>query len=195
MIIIDEHLISDDLISEQFVCNLAACKGACCVQGDSGAPLDDDELATLDRIYPAVKPYLTPQGIAAIEAEGKYVWNAVGKEVTTPLIDNGTEHGPCAYIAYDVLGVAKCGIELAHRDGKTDFLKPISCHLYPIRINHYPDFLALNYDRWDICDAACANGKALAVPVYAFLREPLIRRFGEGFYEQLEGCAKHIKGE
>jgi len=135
ILIDDKVLVSLEVIEEQFLCNLDACKGACCWEGDSGAPLDKTEIATLESIYETVKPYLRPEGIAAIEAQGKSVAVEHGnfKEFATPLVDNG----PCAYMTVDNRGIAKCGIEEAYLDKKIDFPKPISCHLYPIRISEF----------------------------------------------------------
>jgi hypothetical protein len=185
MYILDEkYLLSEDIFDVDFVCNLKACKGSCCWEGDYGAPLDKDEPDILSRIYKDIKPYLTPAGIKAIEEQGKYVLDD-DDDLSTTLIDDG----PCAYINYTEDGTACCGIEKAFLDGKTDFRKPISCHLYPIRLRNLPDYIALNYEKWDICSAACQLGKELKVPVYQFLKEPLIRRFGEDFYKKVEEMA------
>lgn len=191
MIVVQDKLVSDDVVSEQFVCNLSACKGACCWEGDSGAPLEKAELAELDAIFEQVMPYLSPAGIAAIEAQGKYVWYEEAQEWGTTLVDNG----PCAYMTLDTLGVAQCGIERAWRDGVVDFRKPISCQLYPIRVekNEQVGFEALNYDRWDICSAACEKGKKEQVPVYVFLKDAIIRKYGVDFYEELDGAAQFLK--
>lgn len=190
MLIIQDKLISDDLLEEQFVCNLDACKGACCWEGDWGAPLDKEELDTLEKIYPDVKPFLSAKGIAAIEAQGTAVYYKEPKEYGTPLIDNG----PCAYMTYNDKGIAQCGIEQAHIAGKIDFKKPISCHLYPIRVNKEEalHFETLNYDQWDICSAACTLGKKLKVPVYQFVKEALIRKYGAEFYEELDAAARYL---
>lgn len=191
MIVVQDKLVSDDVVSEQFVCNLSACKGACCWEGDSGAPLEKAELAELDAIFEQVMPYLSPAGIAAIEAQGKYIWYEEAQEWGTTLVDNG----PCAYMTLDTLGVAQCGIERAWRDGVVDFRKPISCQLYPIRVekNEQVGFEALNYDRWDICSAACEKGKKEQVPVYVFLKDAIIRKYGVDFYEELDGAAQFLK--
>ncbi len=180
MILIDDTCISDDIAEKFFVCNLEKCKGACCVEGDLGAPLEESELPVLEDIYEAVKPYLTPEGIAAIEEQGKYIKDWEGDYSTTTINDR-----ECAYAFYDDKGILKCGIEQAYLEGKTDFKKPISCHLYPIRITKYENFHALNYDRWSICSDACTLGEQLGVEVYRFLKEPLIRAYGEEWYRQL----------
>jgi hypothetical protein len=190
VLIVQDILISDDIIEEQFMCNLNACKGACCWEGDFGAPLEKAELETLDHIYPDVKPFLSPAGIQAIEKQGTYTYTKEANEYSTPLIDNG----PCAYMTYDKNGVAQCGIEQAHNAGKVDFKKPISCHLYPIRVTSSADsgFQALNYDRWDICSAACELGKSQQMPVFRFVKDALIRKYGEAFYEELEAAASYL---
>jgi len=188
MILVGQAVISDDVKENFFVCDLEKCKGACCVEGDAGAPLADEETAILDDIYPLIKGYLTDEGIEAIERQGTWVRDWDGEQVTPTIGDNGA----CAYALTDERGILKCGIEQAYLEGKIGFKKPISCHLYPIRITKYDDFDALNYDRWDICSAACVLGSQLGVPVYKFLKEPLIRKYGEDWYAEL---VKEIEGE
>ena len=187
MILVEKAVISDDVKENFFVCDLEKCKGACCVEGDAGAPLEDEETGILNDIYPIIKNYLTEEGIETIERQGTWVYDRDGDKVTPTIGDNGA----CAYALTDERGMLKCGIEQAYLDGKVGFKKPISCHLYPIRITKYDDFEALNYDRWDICDAACVLGSKLGVPVYKFLKEPLIRKFGADWYaalvEEIEG--------
>lgn len=180
MIEVQSTLVHEDIISENFVCNLDKCKGACCVEGDSGAPLEKSELAILEEIYEVVKPYMTPKGIATIEENGTWVKDFEG-DYTTPCVDG---HKECAYVIWDN-GVSKCAIEKAYLDGKTNWKKPISCHLYPIRITKYPEFDVLHYDRWNICSPACSFGNQLKVPVYQFLKEPLIRKYGDSWYTEL----------
>jgi hypothetical protein len=180
-------ILSDDIKEKFFVCNLEKCKGACCVEGDLGAPLLDSELKVLDKEYEAIKPYLSEKGKAAIAEQGKYVYDEDGEYSTTTI--GGKE---CAYAIYDPKGILKCGIEQAHMDGKTDFKKPISCHLYPIRATQYEEFEALNYDRWDICNPACDFGKELGVEVYKFLKGPLVRKYGQEWYD---GLVKLIEKE
>ncbi len=181
MILIDNTCISDDIADHFFVCNLEKCKGACCVEGDLGAPLEEDELQILEEKYEQIKPYLTEAGIKAIEEQGKYIKDWEG-DYSTTTIDNQE----CAYAYYDEKKILKCGIEQAYLDGKIDWKKPISCHLYPIRITKYEHYHALNYDRWSICGDACELGDRLGVPVYKFLKEPLIRAYGEDWYRELE---------
>jgi hypothetical protein len=180
MIVIDKTYISDDVKDEFFVCNLEKCKGACCVEGDLGAPLEADELRELEENIDKILPYLSEKGKEEIKKQGLFVKDWEG-DLSTPTIE-GRE---CAYAIYDNKGILKCGIEESYIDGKSTFKKPISCHLYPIRITKYEHYEALNYDRWHICNPACSNGKDLNVKVYQFLKEPLIRKYGEAWYEEL----------
>lgn len=189
MILIDDILISDEIIEEQFVCDLNNCKGACCVDGDAGAPLEKAELKNLEQVYDQVQPYLTKEGISEIEKTGKYLYDQEFGWVT-PTIANGM----CAYGNIDKNGVVKCGIEEAYNDGKITWKKPISCHLFPIRIKKSRKGDLVNYEpREDLCSAACVLGKKLKVPVYQFLKEPIIRKYGEEFFETLEATAKHVE--
>ncbi|HEY0176122.1 MAG TPA: DUF3109 family protein [Pedobacter sp.] len=181
MIEVQNTLIHEDIIRESFVCNLNKCKGICCVEGDSGAPLEVAETAILEEIYPKIKHLLAPKGITAIEEYGKSVVDLDG-DLTTPCVDGNKE---CAYVTFEN-GITKCAIEKAHEQGIVDWQKPISCHLYPIRITKYPEFDVLNYDRWHICSDACTFGRELKVPVYTFLKGPLIRKYGEEWYTELE---------
>lgn len=181
MIVVDHVVLSDDIAEKAFVCDLQKCKGACCVEGDSGAPLEEDELAILEEIYDDVAPFLTEEGREAIKKQGFYVKDSDG-DFTTPTL-GGRE---CAYSVYDRSGVLQCGIELAWKAGKSTFKKPISCHLYPIRADKYDHYEALNYHRWHICSAACSLGDKLQVKVYQFLKEALIRKYGEEWYAKLE---------
>lgn len=185
---IDKTLISEDLIERDFVCNLNACKGACCVQGASGAPLEHGETKVLSNIYDQIKPFLRKEGIAAIESQGPFVKGWDG-EWETPLVQ-GKE---CAYVTFSDGGTAKCGIEEAYNKGVVDFKKPISCHLYPVRTRGYTEFTAVNYHKWEICDPACNLGVALKVPIYKFVKEALIRKFGSAWYEELETVAEQYR--
>lgn len=181
-------IVSEDIIEKDFVCNLSACKGACCIDGDAGAPLTKEEAEILEDIYPKVKPFLRKKGIEAIEAQGtstKNEWD----EIETPLI-NGAD---CAYVIFDNKKTALCGIEEAYNQGEIKWKKPISCHLYPIRVKDYTEFSAVNYERWDICDDACSLGKELQVPIYKFVKEALIRKFGEDWYIELEKVANKME--
>jgi hypothetical protein len=177
-------IVSEDILGKDFVCNLSACKGACCVDGDAGAPLSKEETAILESIYPQIKPFLRPEGIAAIEAQGSWAIGTEG-ELETPLIENRD----CAYVIYDG-PTALCGIEQAYNQGVVSWKKPVSCHLYPIRVKDFTEFAAVNYDKWDICSDACELGKELQVPVYKFVKEALIRRFGIDWYTELEQVAE-----
>ncbi|MCP9762581.1 DUF3109 family protein [Lacihabitans soyangensis] len=180
MILIEDTCISDDVADKFFVCDIEKCKGACCVEGDLGAPLEEVELPILEEIYEKIKPYLSPEGIKAIEEQGKYIKDWEGDYSTTTI-----DEKECAYAIYDKKGILQCGIEQAYNDGVIDFKKPISCHLYPIRVTKYESYHAINYDRWSICSDACALGDKLGVEVYKFLKEPLIRAYGEDWYKQL----------
>jgi hypothetical protein len=186
MIAIDKTLISEDLLEKKFVCDLNACKGACCVAGDSGAPLEKDELPILDSILEKVKPYMVKKGIKAVEKYGSYVIDSDG-DYTTTLVSSGAE---CAFVFFDENKIAKCAIEQTYYDGKIDWKKPISCHLYPVRITAHKEYDAVNYDKWSICKPACECGAKLDVPVYKFLKEPLIRKYGKDWFKQLEQSAK-----
>ncbi len=180
MISIDKTVLSDDIADNCFMCDLERCKGACCVEGDLGAPLEKSELKILDEIYEKVAPYLTAEGREAIIRQGKYVFDEEG-DFSTPTI-NGKE---CAYAVYDERGILKCAIEQAWMDKKIKFQKPISCHLYPIRITKYESYDALNYDRWDICLTACELGKKRKIPLYRFAKKALIRKYGIVWYNKL----------
>lgn len=185
MIAIDNVLVSDDVIEAKFVCDLHKCKGGCCEDGDAGAPLEKAEKKILNNIFEEVKPYLTAEGLAEIERQGKYVYdNEFGW--VTPTVNGGI----CAYGVRDERGIIKCAIEQAYYDGKVEWKKPISCHLYPIRIVEAKHATYVNYEPRDpLCNPACALGKKLKLPVYQFLKEPIIRKFGEEFYGVLEQVA------
>jgi hypothetical protein len=185
MIAIDKTLISEDLFDKKFVCDLNACKGACCVAGDSGAPLDRDELEILESVVEKVKPYMTAKGIKAVKKHGSYVVDSDG-DYTTTLVSEGAE---CAFVYFDEMQTAKCAIEKAYNEGVISWKKPISCHLYPVRISKYKSYDAVNYNQWDVCKPACECGKKLDVPVYKFLKEPLIRKYGKDWYARLEKSA------
>ncbi|MBR3528070.1 MAG: DUF3109 family protein [Bacteroidales bacterium] len=187
MIIVDDCIISDNLADVCFSCDLAKCKGACCVEGDCGAPLDAEEIPVLQRIYPDVKAYMSVEGIAAVEQQGVSSLD-VDKQPCTPLVDNRD----CAYAVHEH-GLTLCAIEKAWRDGKVDFQKPISCHLYPVRIEDYGEFKAVNYHEWDICRYALAKGREEGRPLYQYLKEPLVRRFGQAWYDELVEQCEQLK--
>ncbi|MES2630283.1 MAG: DUF3109 family protein [Bacteroidota bacterium] len=190
MIEIGKTLVSEEIFEEHFACDLAACKGACCVLGDSGAPLLEEELDILDDIYDDVKPFLTPEGIAALEAQGTFVIDVDG-DYGTPLI-GGKE---CAYTVFDDKGIALCGIEKAWRAGAVKWKKPISCELYPIRVTKLYEHEAINYHKWNICAPACDCGAKLKLPVFRFLKEPLIRKYGKEYFEQLMVAEEYLKSK
>lgn len=190
MIAIDNVLLSDEVVEEHFVCDLNKCKGGCCVDGDCGAPLTEEETKIIARIYPKIRSYLLPEYIAEIEKQGTHTTDDQYGYVT-PTVNGGI----CVYGYTDELGIVKCGIEKAWKEGKVKFRKPISCHLYPIRIISHPGYEAVNYEpRPSLCKPACKLGDKLKVPVYVFLKEALIRKYGEEFYEGLDAVAKKVKG-
>ena len=188
MIEIDDKIVSLDLLRECFLCDLQRCKGLCCVEGNAGAPLEAEEVAMLEAEYGHYRPYLTGEGTAAIEQQGFMVPDEEGDR-TTPLV-NGAQ---CAY-AYTENGVTLCAVERAYREGRCGFRKPISCHLYPIRVVRFSNgTLGLNYHRWEVCRPAVACGRRAGIPVYKALREPIIRRFGEEFYKALEAAEEYLR--
>lgn len=189
MIQIDNKVVGTSVLDECFICDLPKCLGACCVHGISGAPLEIEEIEILEAEMENILPYLKPEGVKAIEAQGVAVADFEG-EITTPLID-GKE---CAY-CIEENGISFCGIEKAYNAGKTTYLKPISCHLYPIRIKKFGDIIAVNYDRWDICKHAITLGNKEGVEVYKFLKYPIVRHFGEDFYNQLDEAATMLKNQ
>jgi hypothetical protein len=178
---VKDKVVSLELFEKKFVCDLNACKGACCIEGDAGAPITLEEIELLENDLDAIKPYMRPEGIAAIEKSGVFYMDWDNEPVTT--LVNGNE---CAFVYFDEQNITKCSIEQAHKDGKTTFKKPISCHLYPIRTKKYAQFEALYYNEWDICKPACACGESLNVNVFKFLKEPIIRAYGEEFYQEME---------
>lgn len=185
---IDDKLVSSELFNEQFACDIASCLGICCVHGDSGAPLDEEEKLLLENDLPQIEPYLKPEGITAIQQQGVSVIDFEG-DLVTPLINSAE----CAYSYYTKDGICFCGIEKAYFEGKTSFRKPISCHLYPIRLKQLGDSIALNYDRWIICQCAREKGAKEKTPVFRFLKEAITRKFGEDFYNQLEEAYNELK--
>lgn len=187
MINIKDVLVSDDLAETNFVCDLEACKGICCVKGDSGAPLEKEESEMLEKIYPEVAPYMTEEGKQVVIKQGCFL-NENGK-LSTPLMKNGA----CAYVFRDERGIYKCSIEKAHSEGKIDFKKPISCHLFPARVKEYESFTAVNMQQLKICDPACQLGNQLKVPTYKFLKESLTRKFGADWYAELERLVEEEK--
>jgi hypothetical protein len=182
---IDNILVSDDVVEAKFICDLAKCIGGCCEDGVAGAPLEKDELAILEHHYKDIEPYLTTEGKNEINRQGKFTYDREFGWVT-PTINGGL----CAYGFHDAHGVIKCGIEAAYYDGKLDWKIPISCHLFPIRINQKKAFTMVNYEPRDVlCKPGCVLGKKAKMPVYQFLKEALQRKFGNEFYETLHAIA------
>ena len=180
MITIDNTIISNELIEKKFVCDLKKCKGECCVEGDEGAPLEEEEISIIEDYIDRIKPYMTEEGRKVVEKIGVFDYGADG-DFVTPLVNERE----CAFTIFEN-GIAFCAIEKAFLEKEIDFQKPISCHLYPIRIQKYKDFEAVNYHQWHVCNCAVKLGEKLDVPVYEFLKEPLIRKYGEQWYKKLE---------
>jgi len=188
MLQIKDTLISLDVLEKKFVCDISKCKGACCVHGDYGAPLEAEEIEIIEKHLPKINPYLTKRGKQALKEQGMRLKDD-DDDFVTPLLD-GEE---CAFTFFEA-GIAKCAIEQAYINDDIDYQKPISCHLYPIRITKYPTFTAVNYHKWEICTPALDFGIKLGVPVYKFLKDPLIRKFGKDWYEELlQATESYIK--
>lgn len=185
MIQIQNTLISLDLIERYFLCDIGKCKGACCIEGDSGAPLEESEIAEIEKLLPTIWNDLAPQAKEIIEKQGVSYIDEEGDLVTS--IVNQKD---CVFTCYDSKGVCMCAIEKAYKEGKTDFYKPISCHLYPVRITKYDTFQAVNLHKWDICRIAETLGKRKQLRAFQFLKEPLIRVYGEQWFQELEATAK-----
>lgn len=188
MIQIDDTIIAMDIIEEKFLCDLSACKGECCVEGDSGAPLEKEEVKILEDILPLVWNDLSTEAQCIIKEQGVAYKDSDGDMVTS--IVNGKD---CVFTYYDENGICKCAVEKAYKDGKTDFYKPISCHLYPIRLEKYRNFTAVNYHRWRVCKAAVVLGEKKGLRIFQFLKDPLIRRFGELWYNELASVAEELE--
>lgn len=202
-------LISKEVLETHFTCDLNRCKGACCVAGDSGAPLEREELDQLTEVYEKVKPYMTPEGIQTVEKEGKFVYDKEDKEFVTPLIirtekqkqvlrhskDKNekarSELKECAYTYFEN-GIAGCAIEKAYNEKKIDFRKPVSCHLYPIRIKKENGYDKLRYDKWNVCSPACALGKQTRIPVFEFVSAALLRKYGGDWLSELREAVKYL---
>lgn len=187
---IDDTLISEEVFDRKFVCDLSACKGACCVEGESGAPLEEHELSLIEKAAKASMDYLPQAAKDRLEITGFHEKDEDG-DLVTPLMGEGKE---CVYTVFDKNKVAKCGLELAWLDGKSDWQKPVSCHLYPLRLAQLKDFVAVNMHKWHICEPACECGAKLDVPVYKFLKAGLVRRFGEDWFQQMELADKLRQG-
>ena len=189
MIQIDNKIISLDIFENHFACDLNSCKGACCVEGDSGAPLLLAEKNILEEIYKKIKPYMSQEGIDVVEKEGPTVIDIDG-DLTTTLVKNKE----CSFVVFEN-GIAKCSIEQAYNDNIIDFKKPISCHLFPIRITEYSNFDAINYEKIKICEPACECGSNLKLPLFVFLKQAIIRKYGGDFYKELLLVSKNLKRE
>lgn len=179
MIVIDETLISDNLHRIRFHCDLERCFGACCVEGDAGAPLEAEEIEKLKEALPDVMPFMQEEGIKYVQENGVFDFDPAGNLVT-PLI-HGKE---CAFVYFDG-DIARCAIEKAFEEGLNTYRKPLSCHLYPVRIRSYTGSEAVNYHEWHVCHPALVKGRNDEVPLYIFLREPLIRKYGQAWYDRL----------
>ena len=184
MYLIKDILISDDVLKKKFVCDLQKCQGACCWEGDFGAPLSDEETQTIKNIYPKIKNLLSTSSLDKLSKSGFIENHPDNNSAVTPIMPDGA----CVYLVKDSDNIAKCSFEKAYEDGMTDFRKPISCHLYPLRIlqNKPSGFEAINYDMWDICSAACNKGEKLSVPVFRFVKDAIIRKYGLDFYNEME---------
>ncbi len=190
MLQIDNTIISLDLLEEQFVCDLSTCKGICCVEGDSGAPLEVEEIQIIEELLPVIWDDLSEKSKDIIKKQGVSYIDEDDEPVTS--IVDGRE---CVFTYFDEKGICKCAIEKAFREGKTNFYKPISCHLYPVRLQKYNEFTAVNYHRWSVCECATVLGRNLKVPVYQFLKEPLVRKFGQDWFNELEQADTEIKNQ
>jgi hypothetical protein len=188
MFLIDDILVSDDVFTQYFCCDLSKCKGCCCVEGDAGAPVKDEEINILENILDEVKPFMTEKGRKVVDEVGAFEV-AVDASLTTPLIEGRN----CAYAYQDEENITKCAIEKAFLEGKIKFRKPVSCYLYPIRVAELKDNIALNYDQWDICNDAVENGKRLNIKVFQFLKPVLKEVYGDEFYNQMSFVEKNIK--
>lgn len=185
MLHIQNTLISLDLLDQPFCCDLAGCRGGCCVEGDAGAPLEADEEEALIAVLPQIwddlsaeaKAVIEEQGIASTDRDGERVTNLVGGK-------------DCVFTCYDEKGICYCAVEKAWREGRTAFIKPLSCHLYPVRVKQYPNYMAVNYQEWSICAPGKVLGRTLGLPLYQFLKEPLIRKFGQAWYDELCQAAR-----
>ncbi|SFS99239.1 Protein of unknown function [Porphyromonadaceae bacterium NLAE-zl-C104] len=190
MIQIQNTLLSDDIFEERFICDLCKCKGECCVEGESGAPITKEEFREIEGILSEIWNDLSPKAQEVINRQG-IAYTDYDGELVTSLV-NGKE---CVFTYFDADGICKCAIDNAYREGRISVRKPVSCHLYPIRLTEYSDFTAVNYHRWSICEPAVRLGRKEGIPLYRFLREPLTRKFGEEWYNEVCEAAKLLKGE
>lgn len=189
MLQIQDTLVSLDVVERFFCCDLDKCLGECCIEGDAGAPITEEERATILRMLPDIWEYLMPAARRAIEEDGPAYYDEEG-DLVTQIVEGKN----CVYSCYSADGKCLCAFERAYREGKIDFYKPISCHLYPVRIKDYGNFTAVNYHRWKICKCAEVLGRAQGIRVYQFLKDPLIRRFGQAWYDELAlTCEEYLK--
>lgn len=188
MVQIDDIVVSLDFFKEKFCCDLGACKGICCIEGDAGAPLQEEEVLALEEVLPLIEAQLAPEAREIIARQGVCYVDEEGDLVTS--IVNGKD---CVFTCYDEKGCCFCAVERAYLEGKSSFRKPISCYLYPARIKEYPEFRVLNYHRWEVCKAAVLLGRKENLPLYRFLKEPLISKFGEVWYQELESVGEELK--
>lgn len=193
MLIVRDVLLSDDIVEKQFHCNLDACKGACCWKGDYGAPVTEKEEKSITKDLSAIKAFLNEKSQQLLEEEETFKDYSKDSFRGTNLHNDGA----CVFMVTDDKGYAHCGIEIAHRANKSSLKKPISCHLYPIRVSKEEPYIfeSWNYDTWDICSAACDKGKENNIAVYEFCKEAIIRAKDESFYEELDAAVKHMRNE
>ena len=182
MIILGNTVISDDLLEVKFCCDLPRCNGACCIEGDAGAPLLDEEIPLISKNIDAIKPFMELEAISTLNESGVFAEDSEGRKVT-PLIRGGE----CVFVTWRN-GIASCAIEIAHQAGAVEIQKPVSCHLYPVRLRDYDDFTAVNVHRWHICADAYHKGKTEGVALHRFLKDALIRRFGKAWYRELDAA-------
>lgn len=190
MILLGNTLITEDILEKNFICNLSACKGACCIEGDFGAPVSEEEIEIIESEISNIIPFLNNQ--SKLEIDKKGVWE---KDIDGDLVTTCLPSGECNFSIKDNNGILKCGIEQAFLQGKSSIQKPLSCHLYPIRISKVGNFEAINYHKWDICKPACKLGDEHQLPIYQFLKKPLIRKFGNEWYDELCEIANQWKLE
>ena len=188
MVQIQDTIVSFDIITKEFCCDLKKCHGACCIEGDAGAPVTPDEIAEIEQLLPVISNDLSAGALKAIEERGIAYPDPEGELVTQ--IVNGKD---CVFTCYDENGCCCCAIEKAYRNGKVSFMKPVSCHLYPIRVKKIGDYWGLDYNRWDVCQAAVIKGHREETALYKYLKEPLIRRFGQAWYDELELTVSEMK--
>lgn len=188
MIAIQNTLVSDEVFTEHFCCNLSKCKGCCCIEGDAGAPLEKHERGLLEKYYPEYREYMCPQARQIVETNGFAEVYELDGSLVTPLVN----HRDCVYLTYGQDGIAYCAVEKAFREGRIPFRKPVSCYLFPIRVQHYPEYDAVNYFHWDICRDAEVAGRRKKIPVFRFLKEPLTECYGEEWYWEAEAVYKGV---